>query len=133
MFLLGTNDGVFRSTDFGKNWDETTFVPLNGIYPLEIRSLACDDSYLFASNGVDIFCSTNYGLNWTFADNQLPKSPYGAILIHSLSIKDSILYTGTDAGVYFSYNHGMNWMMLNNGLDASSIMQIVSIKKNIYG
>ena len=65
--FVGTNDGVYRSTDYGDSWTHLNLI-------INVRSLAIYSSNpIFAGTDNGIFRSSDNGDNWTEINNGLPE------------------------------------------------------------
>jgi len=111
--LLGNDDGVYRSSNFGVNW-----ILVNNNLPWSsglIRHFAFSNNNLFLamdSNGIGgnlrIYKSTNNGDNWVLISQNIPSNytPY------SLYACENLVLCGTASGVYKSTNYGTNWALI---------------------
>jgi len=111
LFAGTYGDGVFYSTDMGKNWIN----PTNG--GGKAYSLAVIDSTLFMGNSSGYPQRTfDMGNNWSVSDSGF--SMYG---VPYLAAADNILIAGTVLnGIYFSSNMGDYWKQTNEGLDSTN-------------
>ncbi len=109
--LAGSYGGVYRSTDSGQSWTESS----NGMGspPLYIRRLIFDGNRVFALRDLQAgaYVSTDSGRTW---------SPVGltGVWINDVATIDTNVFVGTNQGV-FLYRSGTNWIARNNGLPAS--------------
>ncbi len=105
--FVGTEGGIYRTTDYGSNWDHFS-LPRN-----VIRSLAVIGSSLFAAaepGGTGIYLSTDYGATWSTQNNYFPN-------VLTLAVIGQVLFAGRhEEGVYFSTDYGVNWTATNAGL-----------------
>lgn len=124
---VGTNSGVFMSTNNGDVWTAknnglvSTLIGVGGEtggIPLLIRALAVNSSgHIFAGTAEGLFRSTDVGNNWT---KVLPDLNIRSIVISS----SGKIYVGIenrtasdpDAGVYLSIDNGNTWTKKNEGL-----------------
>ena len=93
----GTGPGVFRTSDHGNTWLETT-----GITNQSVRAFAKNSSYIFACTwGGGIFRSDDDGANWQAVGltNAGFRSIYAA---------GETIFCGADK-IYFSTDNGANW------------------------
>ncbi len=139
---------IFRSTDLGKTWVESTSPPAFAKSTVDPRTVnhvfwltpghvsepgiwyaGTSPQGLFRSEddgvtwkGVDGFNSHPDRRKWTGPDNESP--PDGATL-HSINVNPfdvNHLYIGMSAGgVFESYDRGKSWRALNQGCAADSI------------
>jgi len=93
--LFAGSQGVFRSSDNGKNWTVANSNSLNA----EVISLALIDTDLFAGTANQgVFLSTNNGRNWTAVNTGLPMNT----AVSALIAIGSSLFAGTDQNGVFS-------------------------------
>jgi hypothetical protein len=120
---LGTNSGIFQSTDNGNNWN----VSNSGLTDRNVLTLAAKDSFLFAGTQYDgAFISIDRGLSWKAIDsglsypiptsnmkksnnNSIKDSSPNFITVNSLTIIDSNLFACTGGGICISKNNGTSW------------------------
>ncbi len=111
--------GVFRSTNNGLNWSQTS---LSGQY---VNALSISGTNLFAGttdNGV--YITTNSGVSWT-------KTSLGNQYVWSVASSGSKVYAGTESnGIYYSSNNGSNWTQI--GLGGKNVFAIVLNGSNIF-
>ncbi|MCK5820456.1 MAG: T9SS type A sorting domain-containing protein [Bacteroidales bacterium] len=103
---------LFKSQDFGFNWEHTSTTHLG-----HLRSLTMLDGLLFGQsflNGYKVFLSNDNGMNWEIEDGYRYQTVDDQGVLHALS-GDSILT---------SYDFGVTWIQkfsLPEGTDASTI------------
>ena len=102
--------GVYRSTNNGVNWTQTSFPNFAG-------SLHVKGTRLFATSigGSSSFYSDNSGANWTNMNMQC----------YSFTSNNTHLYAATGTGLKISTNNGLNWTTIN-----SSVTPIMLVKDN---
>ncbi|MCX6163489.1 MAG: T9SS type A sorting domain-containing protein [Ignavibacteriae bacterium] len=118
VYAGGYDDGVFRSTNNGSTWTQTS---LTGQC---INALSISGSNIYAgtiNNGV--YISTNVGVNWT-------KTSLGNHNIWSLASSGSKIYAGSSSGMYYSTNNGSNWTQI--GLTGRNVFSIALSGNNIF-
>jgi len=106
--FAATDSGVYRSTNFGTNWEG------NFSSGLTNRSSWCItkcNNILFAGTDGGMFRSTNLGTNWLNSNNGLTSAR-----INSVTQKQTDIFAATDSGVYRSTNNGDLWSAVNSGL-----------------
>jgi ligand-binding sensor domain-containing protein len=111
--FAGTEGGVFRSTNGGKNW-----VAVNqGLTKLDVLALAVKGADLFAgTGGGGVYLSTNRGDSWTSVASGL-----GDVAVQSFAVSGTNIFSGTwQGGVFHSSNNGASWVAVNDGLMSSS-------------
>ncbi|MGG6266448.1 putative baseplate assembly protein [Leptolyngbya sp. AN10] len=101
MIFAGTDSGLFRSINQGKNWDKMgTFKEIRAI----AYSIASDN--LFVATEKSVFRSVDRGANWTAIDRDLLAVQVQALITDS----QGVLFAGTVAhGVWRSSNEGETW------------------------
>ena len=94
--------GVFRSTDNGVSWTQTS--------NYEVHCLAINSSeHIFVGTTVGVFRSIDNGDNWTQINTGLKYN--GLIHIWSLAINSSgYIFAATSEGFYRSTDNGDNWI-----------------------
>jgi hypothetical protein len=123
----GTNGGIFKSTNNGKNWENIN----NGFTYKAITCLAVFGSTLFVGTmgdnfTFDSFRSTDNGANWT-------SSGLVNIPIRNLIVLGEYIFAGTDFGIYRSSDNGSSWTGVNNGLNGDTgIFSIVSNGSDLF-
>ncbi|MFH1051357.1 MAG: T9SS type A sorting domain-containing protein [bacterium] len=115
-YLAGTNEGVYRSTNSGKDWINMTFQENFS----ETNSIAIDkDGTIYTANGYHhsaknagyILKSTDDGILWNkIFETDLP--------VFCITIAENgYIFAGTSGlGVYRSTDSGKSWHEINNGL-----------------
>jgi photosystem II stability/assembly factor-like uncharacterized protein len=101
--LVGTDNGIYTTTDYGTNWT-TSGLPNTSVLSIE-RAL---DGNIFAGTGSSgLYRSTDNGTSWSFVG--LTNTS-----IRSLFTYDSqTIYVGTEnAGVFRSVDSGISWTFL---------------------
>jgi hypothetical protein len=105
--VVGTGDafpqesfqGIYRSSDVGRNWSHITA----GVPQKPIASILYDGSMYFAATGSGILASSDDGLTWR-------KSGLDGIAVHGIISINSTIIAGTvDNGVYRSSDRGSTW------------------------
>lgn len=140
--LLGTDHGIYRSTDRGGSWAAFN----SGLTSLNIISIAIGtvfdgsafaadaDTPVFAATADGIFRSTLGGSSWTamssglgdFSVSDMEIDQYNAIM----SATTSGIYAGTigssSFGIYRSDDSGENWALKNDGMSGLKIEKLTS-------
>jgi photosystem II stability/assembly factor-like uncharacterized protein len=117
---FGSDQGVFISTDSGKNW--SNLLSLKGENRL-VNSLAFgkDRFSLYAATGNGLFFSSNQGQSWKKIF-QAGSSLGGDCQV--LAVVDDYIYLGTKAGLFISPDSGKTWKKQLNVLGYSKITSI---------
>jgi photosystem II stability/assembly factor-like uncharacterized protein len=130
-YVMVYGSGLYRSDDFGKNWDLVTPDPvpeeIRSRFPdpdasraISVASLAVspmDSQYLIAGLTLGgVILSEDGGLTWeTSSAGMPPESIVWDVLIDP--VNPVIAYAATTTnGVYFSQDGGRTWQALNDGL-----------------
>jgi photosystem II stability/assembly factor-like uncharacterized protein len=126
--------GVYKTTDFGKTWQQVLFVNENtGATDLAIDPKNPNVIYasmwehrrspdFFSSGGVGsgLYKSTDGGKTWAKIHNGFPKGNLGRIAIDLAPSKPEVLYATVEAeskdekGLYRSNDGGNNWTRMGN-------------------
>ncbi len=123
--FVGTDSGIFRSSDNGMDWLEVDsgFIGVNFV-----DNFQTSDGTLFAGTwGDGIYFSTNDGENWAKDSNGFPI--YSEVTSFT-SIGGSFFAGTTDSGVFRSTDNGKNWTY--SGLDTINITSLVEFGSNLF-
>lgn len=100
IFAGTESDGVYKSTNNGLNWIQTS---LNN---KQINSLTANGSTIFAGTEFDgVYKSTNNGTIWTTQYNVWINHPW----IKSLITNGNTIFAATYQDVFVSYDNGESW------------------------
>jgi photosystem II stability/assembly factor-like uncharacterized protein len=100
--FIGTDQGILRSTDDGKNWTEANSgLPVKRdrmqISHLDVYALGSTGANLFAGTENGVFMSTDEGKSWTAVNSGLP----GDTSVLCFAVSAECLFAGTsEAGVW---------------------------------
>ncbi|HEC14090.1 MAG TPA: hypothetical protein ENI80_12765 [Acidiferrobacteraceae bacterium] len=115
---IGTDSGVYKSTDFALNWTQVNA----GLANTMIHTLAVDpvtQTTLYAGTDDGVFKSTDSGSLW-----QRKSSGLTTLAIDTLAVDPSdpdILYAGTSNGIFQTKNAAQSWAPTNSGLTNTNI------------
>jgi len=136
LIFLAVNAGIFRSTNFGGNWFNSTFIKigdsLNDYYgKFEFVRLAkTSDAVLASIKGGSLVISYDDGQTWKVIEAKELGD------IKSMYVcNDDKIYAGSDKGLFISIDNGFNWKKAITGfnLNDSEINEIKSDNNgNIY-
>lgn len=116
VIYIGTDNGVFKSTDAGANWTAA------GLGSKAIRALALrpgTPSTIYVGTW-GVYKSTDSGANWTAMDTGLP--PYTDVRCFAFdSANPGIIYLAANNGVFKSTNGGSNWVATGLTLDINTL------------
>jgi ligand-binding sensor domain-containing protein len=141
--LVGTDTGVYRSADDGKNW-----TPI-GLSDRAVYALTANETEVFAGTDAgifryslpnnsgwspsalsnqtvyaivihqqSIFAGTNAGI---YQNSQLDNANWSELaqlpnrVIYALTVREGSIFAGTDAGIFRSDTNGASWMLVNQG------------------
>jgi photosystem II stability/assembly factor-like uncharacterized protein len=123
------NEGIWRSTDAGLNWQRVHDVD----DAFEVAFHPNDANLAYASSGNLVagggfFISTNAGATWTQSNTGLPSAttigriqfelaPSNPSIIYSYIYSNSLLSGGRNSVVYKSTNGGANWAQISSGVN----------------
>ena len=109
LFAGDYQDGVFLSTDNGRNWTGLD----SGLTNRNVNSLVVMGANLFAGTGGGVFISTNNGTSWSESNSGLTDT-----CVSVLAVSGTNLFAGTQygGGIYLSTNNGATWKAVNSGL-----------------
>jgi len=128
--FAGTYEGIYRSTNNGKNWTTVN----NGLIIStnnSVTAFAVSGTNILAGiygvNGGGVYLSTNNGTNWTAVNNGLTNT-----YIETLAVSGTNLFAGTDDGLFLSTNNGTNWTSVNDSIKNNAIVSIVISGNNVF-
>jgi len=120
LILVGTDNGVYRSIDSGKSFEEANKDITNTIVYCFLKDSSMKDAYYIGTNkgifktidGCDTWLSVSSGLGGAvYSIAQNPKKPY-------------ILYAAVSTGVYRTYDYGDYWANITNWESKPSVVSI---------
>ena len=141
--FIGTDNGVYRSEDFGTTWTHL----ISGLTDLDVRDIALawifdpaayegDGGYVVDSNTTvalatpsGVFLGTVGGSEWTLsnaglADTNIQDLEYDAYEADLGSVLT--LYAATPSGVFRSIDDGANWTLQDSGMEGESVVSLAS-------
>lgn len=139
--FVGTDNGVYRSNDGGKNWGQINNVSGNNAFldDTVIRSLVLykknDKNSIFAGTDIGVFELTNITINsptWTDKSSNIPQADRD---IQILISHNQELYAGTANGKVYKFpesNNNEQWAFLGT-IDSDSPQKITSLAVNSEG
>lgn len=123
FIILGTQNGVFISTDGGIEWQGSNMgLPTTSLYTMVIKG-----NNIFTSTYTHLFRSTDKGFTWDTVS-------FGIKNINSrcLAINGTDLLVGTEGGVLISNDNGNNWSKTDTVLNRRDVISIAASGKNVF-
>jgi hypothetical protein len=132
VFAGSAEDGVFRSTDNGKNWTKVN----QGLADLSVWSLAISGQNVLAGTVEHgVFISKDGGLSWATTNLKHER-------VDSLAANGATVLAGTEGdGVWISTDAGLTWKDITKGIPDVYILAVgfkgatifaASLEKGIY-
>ncbi len=117
--LKGGQNGLFRSTDEGRNWQEMPLPP--GVEKVVSIAVAAGDDGLIYAAGPDIgvLRTDDDGKSWSDLNSSLPSSHVTAFAVHSTQ-PDTVYAYIPETGIYRSQDAGRTWKMMDRGPEGTS-------------
>lgn len=108
--------GVFRSTNFGDNWERVDY----NLPRKNIRSIVIDNvDVLYVGTNDGFFISTDYGNNWNSTDDNL--DDFGVIWIYhtqeNIMFVQTYNYSNGNYSLLRSEDGGNSWIRANYGIE----------------
>jgi photosystem II stability/assembly factor-like uncharacterized protein len=122
LFACSSTEGVFRTTDHGKTWDQLNA----GIQDQQLSAICADGNGDMYTGGFGkLYRSTNKGVTWTQLPYTLPDPTYP---INSISIsKQGTLYVSTATHLISrSTDKGQSWALDSSSIPAMVINDLLS-------
>ena len=107
--FVGTQFGVYKSTDAGVTWALSN----NGLTNTIVHPMLVNGTRLFAGTEDGVFISDDGGANWVASNQGLTISKITNFVLTSTGI-----FAGTDdQGIFYSTDNGATWLAKNTGLN----------------
>lgn len=132
MLASSRNGGLWRTTNYGKNWTPLTdYFPTNNTSCVEICKANPKIIYLGAAEDGIIWRSDDNGQSWNNKSAGLSGDIYD---IHSNPLDASRVIAATSKGIYLSTNSGESWVSKLNGrftdIDLTDNWDLILISKD---
>ena len=124
-FVAFVNGSAFRSTDYGTSWQEISSLKNLGINASgknAIRSVAANNSAMFATTEQDVLRSLDGGITWSKHTISLDIKE-----IRSIAAEKSVIYAATDKGMFRSLDNGKGWQESNDGIQWGNNINTTSV------
>ena len=133
--FVGTESGVFRSTNAGLTWD----VVNQGLSACIVTALGVTRTSILAGTyGNGIFRSSDQGSTWIPVNNGLDSAfieslqTYGGLTVNSIASFGNTLLAGTLAGIFRSTDEGATWTDVNNDWTRQQIWSFAKSDSTIF-
>jgi len=100
MLVIGTDNGIFISTNDGQSWTQKN----SGLTNTKVQALFVDGDRMIVGTTTGAFLTNNGGNSWSMINNGLTNTN-----VHCVAILAGKFLAGTDAGVFVSKNKGLSW------------------------
>lgn len=117
--FIGTENGLYRSTDNGINWHK--------IFNSAIGEFSKDGPFIIAATNEGLRYSNDNGNNWSLFNS--PMTSWG---VNSIAIKGSYIFAGCDSGIIHSNNYGINWIRISPNNYNTKVWQMTVQDSNLY-
>ena len=126
MIVSAGNGGIYRSTNYGENWlQSTSGLPDDA----SIQVLTADSGVLFAGvYGNGIYKSNDLGKSWSAVSNDI-----GNLTFYGLFVSGDNIYAGNaNGGIYYSPDHGITWTEKSNGISNIQFYSFANFNSKVY-
>jgi photosystem II stability/assembly factor-like uncharacterized protein len=127
VLYAGSDAGLFKSTDFGYNWESiSNELNINGLEFNELK--LSPDSNMFACAFGKILKLDRKTDKWDIINVIYSIN----LSVNSISFIDSSLIIGTNDGVFFSNNNGMTWENIFNDPQNNTVVSVEAEDQRIF-
>lgn len=125
LLMAATDNGVFRSEDYGATWEAVVHGLYQGIVINKLVEVPPDSGFpkmIFAgSYGRGIFRTSDFGNTWMPIDSGLAEwLQYDLVVAPDSSGHSNVFATTTQSGIYRTTDLGASWYSANYGLWTSA-------------
>ncbi len=125
--LVGTNQGVSRSTNNGTSWQGAS-TGLPNFFSVGYIVALGSDLYIGQSFGSAMYRSSNNGDSWTAISNFPSSNP-----VQQLYVFGNDLYgVGANGGIFITKNQGTTWTKISTGLPKTYLFPILAANGYIF-
>jgi hypothetical protein len=124
--LVGTNSGLYISSDNGNSWINTGVTDVVSDFATK-----GDSAYAVSYQTGKTYLSTNYGASWSIAF----ASPLNGLAAGPMcvDVSGNRFFAGTlGSGAFMSLDNGSTWTAINDGLTTSDIMGFLVVGSNVF-
>lgn len=108
--FLGGFDGLFKSTDAGKNWEQMETLPVRLIKGMALSSSGDDHlSVAITTYGGGVYLTENHGKFWRICNQGLSKTRVSDIVFSPTYRSDSTIFSGIQGYLLKSATNGSYW------------------------
>ncbi len=124
IIFIGTNGGIFQTTDKGETWITNTPVLSNK----EVNEIEMINDEIYVGTKAGLYKSTDFGKSWYSLSQNI-----GMRNVISLFIEDNLIYIGTTEGLFLSSDNGNSWVGKNKGmLTETGIYKILKVANILF-
>ena len=117
--FVATQYSVYRSINNGAYW---TYLEIPSQNHLIVK-----EKNIFGLGNGGVLKSTNYGLNWTTANNGI-----NSYYTHTIYADKTNLFLGSEFGVQISSNNGESWTVNNDGITNELVIALAACGPYIF-
>ncbi|MBV9266858.1 MAG: hypothetical protein JO061_11880 [Acidobacteriaceae bacterium] len=119
VFYLGTNLGLFTTSDFGEQW---TLVEMPGAVSVTAMYASPDGATLIARSSGGLYASKDAGQHWQQMSFPLPAMDVNDIAVPA--DPNGRILVATRVGLYSSTDGGQTWYANASGIQASTVSAV---------
>jgi photosystem II stability/assembly factor-like uncharacterized protein len=116
ILCVGTQYGIWRSTDGGSTWSDVCSYSLN----YDMQWSAANPNVIYSGANGNVYRSTNGGTTWSISSTGLGGTNIRTVV--PCRTNPGYAYTGSYAGFFRSLDGGSSWTVSNNGLIVGNIL-----------
>lgn len=123
LFAASFGQGIYRSKDGGKTWQEYN----NGLQNFHVFSVAAQDQMLFAGTKDGVYSSGNSGITWT----RVGRMPAEARAYCLVATADAV-YAGSRNGIYVSNSTDAYQLVKPGVTEEPYVYSLASVGEQLY-